>query len=249
MTGRVIRVVPLLLLASLFPAAPAAAQSEPTDTLTFDAALAAALARDPRVAAAGAGVDAASAVSRQARAAWLPSLVSSGALTRYGEPMVVAPLHGFDPTSPPEFDRTLVQGRVTAAWTIFDGGARRARMSAAAARVDGAGSGAAQARMDATLELLDAWLRTESTRDAALAEVGEKIFRIWRIYMAGSAYAFERGWLSIFQVLAARPYEGGATALPLTRDYIYPTSTQPQKLRQVSSPLRNPGRPRRATPA
>ena len=63
--------------------------------------------------------------------------------------------------------------------------------------------------------------RLDANREAALATVGEKAFRVWRIYMAGSAHAFERGWMSVFQVLAGRPTSGGAVALPLTRDYMY----------------------------
>jgi cyclopropane-fatty-acyl-phospholipid synthase len=63
--------------------------------------------------------------------------------------------------------------------------------------------------------------RLEAQHEAALAAVGEKVYRIWRIYMAGSAHAFERGWMSIYQVLAGRPAPGGAVALPLTRDYMY----------------------------
>jgi cyclopropane-fatty-acyl-phospholipid synthase len=63
--------------------------------------------------------------------------------------------------------------------------------------------------------------RLENNREAALAEVGEKTFRIWRIYMAGSAHAFERGWLCIFQVLAAKQQGDGSVAVPLTRDDIY----------------------------
>lgn len=63
--------------------------------------------------------------------------------------------------------------------------------------------------------------RLEANRDEALAKVGEKVFRIWRIYMAGSAHAFERGWMSVFQVLAGRPTAAGELALPPTRDYIY----------------------------
>jgi len=51
--------------------------------------------------------------------------------------------------------------------------------------------------------------------------VGEKLYRIWRIYMAGSALGFERGWMSIYQVLAGKPLPGGALELPETREYIY----------------------------
>jgi len=63
--------------------------------------------------------------------------------------------------------------------------------------------------------------RLEANSDAARATVGEKIYRIWRIYMAGSAHAFERGWMSVFQVLAGRPDAHGALGVPMTRDYIY----------------------------
>lgn len=63
--------------------------------------------------------------------------------------------------------------------------------------------------------------RLEARQDEARRMVGEDRFRIWRIYMAGSAHAFERGWLSIFQLLAARPYENGEAAYPLTRECIY----------------------------
>jgi cyclopropane-fatty-acyl-phospholipid synthase len=63
--------------------------------------------------------------------------------------------------------------------------------------------------------------RLEGNRDAALAAVGEKIFRIWRIYMAGSAHAFERGWLSLWQLLGGKPLRDGRLPHPLTRDFMY----------------------------
>lgn len=63
--------------------------------------------------------------------------------------------------------------------------------------------------------------RLEANRDEALKKVGEKNFRVWRIYMAGSAHAFERGWLSIFQVLAGKAASGGSLTVPATREDIY----------------------------
>ncbi len=63
--------------------------------------------------------------------------------------------------------------------------------------------------------------RLEKNRAAAVATVGEKLYRVWRIYMAGSAHAFERGWLSVYQVLAGKPRADGALELPPTRDHIY----------------------------
>jgi cyclopropane-fatty-acyl-phospholipid synthase len=43
----------------------------------------------------------------------------------------------------------------------------------------------------------------EANAEAARAEVGEEKYRVWRIYLAGSAHAFDRGWLSLWQLLAA----------------------------------------------
>jgi cyclopropane-fatty-acyl-phospholipid synthase len=57
---------------------------------------------------------------------------------------------------------------------------------------------------------------------AARAEVGEERYRVWRIYLAGSAHAFDRGWLSLWQVLAGKPLPDGRLPHPLTRDYMYP---------------------------
>jgi len=55
------------------------------------------------------------------------------------------------------------------------------------------------------------------------------VVRAYRLYLAGSAMAFERGWLSLYQTLAARPdgqLEGGSlrgaqSAYPFNREYIY----------------------------
>jgi cyclopropane-fatty-acyl-phospholipid synthase len=63
--------------------------------------------------------------------------------------------------------------------------------------------------------------RREANREQAVMRVGEKIYRIWRIYMAGSAHAFERGWLSLYQVLAGKPLENGTLDFPIDRSYIY----------------------------
>ena len=49
---------------------------------------------------------------------------------------------------------------------------------------------------------------------------GAQRARIWRIYLAGCAHAFARGWINIYQLLAIRS-EDGDSPLPLTRDYMY----------------------------
>ncbi len=62
----------------------------------------------------------------------------------------------------------------------------------------------------------------EANATAARREAGEERFRVWRVYLAGSAHAFDRGWLSLWQLLAGKPKTGGALPHPLTRRYMYP---------------------------
>ena len=66
--------------------------------------------------------------------------------------------------------------------------------------------------------------RLEAAAPAAREEIGEERYRVWRIYLAGSAHAFDRGWLSLWQFLAGKPLPGGTLPHPLTRDYIYASS-------------------------
>ena len=66
--------------------------------------------------------------------------------------------------------------------------------------------------------------RLEASADAARREIGEEKFRVWRIYMAGSAHAFDRGWLSLWQLLAGKPLADGRLPHPLTRNYMYSVS-------------------------
>jgi cyclopropane-fatty-acyl-phospholipid synthase len=63
--------------------------------------------------------------------------------------------------------------------------------------------------------------RLESNADTVRREVGEEKFRVWRIYMAGSAHAFDRGWMSLWQILAGKPLADGRLPHPLTREYMY----------------------------
>jgi len=63
--------------------------------------------------------------------------------------------------------------------------------------------------------------RLEAKQEEARRIVGEKMYRIWRIYMAGSAHAFDRGWISIFQILGTKPWPDGSVSYPLTREHVY----------------------------
>ncbi len=63
--------------------------------------------------------------------------------------------------------------------------------------------------------------RLEAHADAARDLIGEQKYRVWRIYMAGSAHAFERGWLELWQVLAGKGVGGVQLNYPFSRDHIY----------------------------
>jgi len=65
------------------------------------------------------------------------------------------------------------------------------------------------------------WAERFEAHEQELREiVGEKRWRIWRMYLAGCAYAFAHEWMALHQVLAVKA-GSGAKALPLTRDYMY----------------------------
>ncbi len=63
--------------------------------------------------------------------------------------------------------------------------------------------------------------RLETQADEARRLIGEQKYRIWRIYMAGSAYAFDHGWMELWQILAGKPVEGRQPNYPFTRAHFY----------------------------
>lgn len=129
----------------------------PDSTLTLQAAAARALDVHPRTQAAAARLAGATAARREARAAWFPQLTTQGSITRFEEPMVIAPIHALD-ASRLAFDRTLVQGDVRLSWTLFDGGGRRARVRGAGAAVDAQTAGAEVAESDVLAEVARRYL-------------------------------------------------------------------------------------------
>ncbi|NOX09678.1 MAG: class I SAM-dependent methyltransferase [Gammaproteobacteria bacterium] len=67
---------------------------------------------------------------------------------------------------------------------------------------------------------LRGWVQgLEANKERAIAEVGEASYRVWRIYMAGSAYYFDEGSINVFQVLAGHDRE--PLAIALRRDELY----------------------------
>lgn len=69
------------------------------------------------------------------------------------------------------------------------------------------------------------WVRSLEERHAdALRHVGERTYRVWRLYMAACAMEFESGELGIYQILASRRAptgQDGRSQQPLTRRHLY----------------------------
>ena len=62
------------------------------------------------------------------------------------------------------------------------------------------------------------WVRRlEARRDQALQFVDQPTFRVWRLFMSGSAHGFSVGRLNVYQALLLKPEQGGQSGLPLTR--------------------------------
>jgi cyclopropane-fatty-acyl-phospholipid synthase len=88
------------------------------------------------------------------------------------------------------------------------------------ARTLWAWSDALEQRLDEAQAVLE---RTHGPED------GGRVLRAYRLYLAGCAMCFERGWTSLHQFLATRPdgnmstgtLRGAQSAYPFTRDYIY----------------------------
>lgn len=61
----------------------------------------------------------------------------------------------------------------------------------------------------------------EANRAQALAALGEQRLRLWRIYLGACAYYFEKGHLTIYQTLLAKPDEERRAHVPLSREDLY----------------------------
>jgi len=67
------------------------------------------------------------------------------------------------------------------------------------------------------------WLkRLEFHGEEARHIAGDTTYRIWRLYIAGSAHGFRSGRLNVYETLLAKP-ANGRSGLPLTRDDWYQT--------------------------
>jgi cyclopropane-fatty-acyl-phospholipid synthase len=68
---------------------------------------------------------------------------------------------------------------------------------------------------------LRAWVEgLKRNAETLLKQVSETTYRTWLLYIAGSAAAFRRGDIALYQMLLSRP-DRGESGLPLTREGWY----------------------------
>ncbi|MFP3941157.1 MAG: TolC family protein, partial [Thermoanaerobaculia bacterium] len=106
----------------------------------------------------------------EAEAALLPRLDLTGSAVQFQEPMVVTPIHGFDPQSVPEFDETLIQGGLHLDHTLYDGGVRRGTISQRESEAGAAATGTETVEQALVARTLSTYLRIlgiDATRAAA----------------------------------------------------------------------------------
>jgi outer membrane protein len=184
----------ITMLAGFGPGGVRAAQApEPPPSLPLVAALDSALVHFPTLAAARADHAAAHAAVGEARGPLWPAVELRASATQYEEPMIVTPLHGFIPGRLPPFDTTLFQGQLGASWTLFDGGARRARVRGARRQEDVTSATLSETELDVAQRVVDAYLDVLTGRamlDAAeerVAALDAETDRTRRLRAAGRA--------------------------------------------------------------
>jgi outer membrane protein TolC len=137
-------------------------------TLTLPDAIALSIQRHPSIAFADASAARARTGVGEAEAARRPTLSLDANVNQFQEPMLTAPLHGFNPQRPPVFDNTLMQGSVSLGYALFDA-ARSSRIARAEALADASATGRQSANMNVIAEATRAYLRVLSARETAAA--------------------------------------------------------------------------------
>ena len=149
-------------------AALAAAARGAGEPLTLHAAAERVLAQYPSVQAAAARNDGAQKSIGVAKAEWFPSLALSATATRYEEPMLVYPIHGFTPSLVPPFARTLYHATLELGYTLFDG-ARSGRVREARARAGAAGANAGATAQELLQSVVFSYLQVLGRRELLAA--------------------------------------------------------------------------------
>ncbi|MFN2441980.1 MAG: TolC family protein [Thermoanaerobaculia bacterium] len=164
-----------VLIALLIFASSAAAQE--SRVVTLREAVRAALGNAPAIEAVAAAAEVAAASVGEAEAALDPQVTIAASVFRHDEPMIVQPIHGFEPTRIPPFDRTLIQSSVQGTLLLWDGGAARGRIDQARSMRDAAGVAEDEVRERIVLATVASYLEVLAASREADAE-GERIAAI-----------------------------------------------------------------------
>ncbi len=232
---------PALLVASSIAVLAAlgvsATRAEAQERLTLGDAVEAALATHPAIRAAEARGSSARHRVREADASRWPSFGLEYSLTRFDEPMVTTPIHGFDPTSLPDFDRTLAQGRLGARYTLLDWGARGAGVDGATAGAEAADASARSTRMQLIEAVATAYLQLGAARavdraaEARVEATRSEVERVETALEAGTAAEVERLRASTaLQDALARQVSTRAAVASAERDLARLTGVEPVRL-------------------
>lgn len=169
---RLLLVAAALAVALPTPGVAEEVPSPPIPRLTLVEAAERALATHPALGAARARDQAAQEAVALSEAARLPSAGLSASGTRFEQDMPVTPIHSLSPTSFPEFDATLIQGYLQVRQSVWEGGARRARIDVARASAEAAGSATREVAQQVVAATARGYLRVRTT--AAQLEAHER---------------------------------------------------------------------------
>ncbi|NNF29100.1 MAG: TolC family protein, partial [Gemmatimonadetes bacterium] len=161
-----------------------------------------ALSNHPVVVQARATTRAARSGIDMARSAYFPNLRLGASLVRFEEPMVVAPLHAFNPMAPPLFDDALVRSQAGLGYTLFDGGVRMGGLSAARAQATGADALGTAAEADVIIAVVEAYVGTAAA--AEVVEASQRRRRALEAEVARAEQAFAAGAAPQVEILRAR---------------------------------------------
>jgi outer membrane protein len=195
----------LVACALLLSSVVAGAQSPPpAGRLPLETAVSRALAHYPTLTTAAAVEAEARALLGEAQAARLPDVHVRGSATQYQKATLVSPIHAFQVGQTPPFDETLLQTAVTGRYTLFDGGARRARIDQARWHVEASAAASEGIEDVIVAQVVSSYSRvlgrslTLEAHERRLAALEAELDRVEQIRAVGRAAD-----LAVFRVSAA----------------------------------------------
>lgn len=184
----------LLMLTPVILASLSASSHSPLSgqSLSMREVIEAALDNHPTMTAAAAYEQVARGRLGAVRGSSLPHVVLDATSTTFQEPMVVSPIHAFDVRTPPSFAKDLLQGQVSASWTLFDGGAAKGEIAAAAASLEGSQASSKLTEADLILAATHAVASVVALRTSELAQrdreraLLQELERVRRLFESGT---------------------------------------------------------------